>query len=309
MRRRALTAGMAALALSLWGCGPSGHSGSNTATRSETGAGAAGGSGAPPRTLVSLSPGVTATILALDPRARLVGVSDYCELPPSSTLPRLGTALTPRLEAIAALPGREDVLAVAAEMNVDWRAGLGGLVMTRSLPWRSASELSSSVRALGAVMDAAEAAEALARRLDDALDDAAPETGLRVALLLDGTAAGDGGFWFIKTNSLHGAALHGAGLRNAFADTVSGPPKIGPEQLMAGDPDAVVLLANRPLDEAECQRALGPVKALSPMRAVKQGALACVGWSGALVEGPGLVRLPEAITSAVRRVTGPRGVP
>ena len=251
---------MAAAGLA-WGCGPSVSPRSGSGSGSGSGPGPGPGTGSAseaavsPRALVSLSPGVTATILALGAEARLVGVSDYCDLPSSSTLPRLGTALTPRLEAVAALPERGEALAVAAEMNIDWTASLGGLIATRSLPWRSAAELSSSVRALGELVEAPAAADALARRLDAALDDAGPETELRVALLLDGTAAGDGGFWFISRTRCTVPRCTGPGSKRVCRRG-GGTPKIGPEQRWR-EIRTLSSCSNRSLDEDECQRALG----------------------------------------------------
>jgi iron complex transport system substrate-binding protein len=53
---------------------------------------------------VSLAPAVTETLFALGEGGAVVGVSQYCDYPPAATrLPRVGTFLTPNVEAIAAL--------------------------------------------------------------------------------------------------------------------------------------------------------------------------------------------------------------
>jgi iron complex transport system substrate-binding protein len=59
----------------------------------------------PPRLrIVSLAPAVTETLFALGEGGAVVGVSQYCDYPPAATrLPRVGTFLTPNVEAIAAL--------------------------------------------------------------------------------------------------------------------------------------------------------------------------------------------------------------
>ena len=59
---------------------------------------------APPTRIVSLAPAVTETLFALGEGGAVVGVSQYCDYPPAAThLPKVGTFLTPNVEAIAAL--------------------------------------------------------------------------------------------------------------------------------------------------------------------------------------------------------------
>jgi ABC-type Fe3+-hydroxamate transport system substrate-binding protein len=59
---------------------------------------------APPQRIVSLAPGVTETLFALGEGDQVVGVSQYCDYPSAATrLPKVGTFLTPNVEAIAAL--------------------------------------------------------------------------------------------------------------------------------------------------------------------------------------------------------------
>ncbi|HXZ88542.1 MAG TPA: helical backbone metal receptor [Candidatus Binataceae bacterium] len=54
--------------------------------------------------IVSLAPSVTESLFAIGAGAQVVGVSQYCDYPPAARkLPRVGTFLTPNIEAIAAL--------------------------------------------------------------------------------------------------------------------------------------------------------------------------------------------------------------
>lgn len=59
--------------------------------------------GAPQR-IVSLAPSVTETLFALGAGDEVVGVSQYCDYPPAvKSLPRVGSFITPNIEAIMAL--------------------------------------------------------------------------------------------------------------------------------------------------------------------------------------------------------------
>jgi iron complex transport system substrate-binding protein len=66
--------------------------------------GYAGRRAAPEQRIVSLAPSVTETLFALGAGDQVVGVSRYCDYPPEVLkLPKVGTFLTPNVEAIAAL--------------------------------------------------------------------------------------------------------------------------------------------------------------------------------------------------------------
>lgn len=61
----------------------------------------------PSQRIVSLAPSITETLFALGAGAQVVGVSQYCDYPPQVLgLPKVGSFLTPNLEAITGLrPG------------------------------------------------------------------------------------------------------------------------------------------------------------------------------------------------------------
>ena len=57
-----------------------------------------------PQRIVSLAPAITETLFALGAGAEVAGVSQYCDYPPEVVrLPKVGTFLTPNIEAIAGL--------------------------------------------------------------------------------------------------------------------------------------------------------------------------------------------------------------
>ena len=74
---------------------------------------------AAPMRIVSLAPSVTETLFALGAGSDVVGVSQYCDYPPQvRDLPRVGSFLTPNLEAIIAL---RPTLVVGLELSSDVR--------------------------------------------------------------------------------------------------------------------------------------------------------------------------------------------
>jgi ABC-type hemin transport system substrate-binding protein len=134
--------------------------------------------------LVSLSPGVTATVVALGGASSLVAVSDYCELPTGmNELPRVGSALTLNLEKLAALRHAGSLTVVGPKMQLQWSDVLHKLATVQVLPWSTPSELVESTIVLGSLLGEEAAATELAGELEAALPKAAPASAARVALL------------------------------------------------------------------------------------------------------------------------------
>ena len=68
------------------------------------------------RRVVSLAPNLTETLYALGLQDRLVGDTNYCDVPPEAKLkPHVGTVLSPSIEAIVAL--RPDLVFATASIN------------------------------------------------------------------------------------------------------------------------------------------------------------------------------------------------
>src|SRR5580698_1045150 len=72
-----------------------------------------------PQRIVSLAPAITETLFALGAGPQVVGVSQYCDYPPQVLkLPKIGTFLTPNIEAIA---GLRPTLVIGLQTSSDLR--------------------------------------------------------------------------------------------------------------------------------------------------------------------------------------------
>jgi iron complex transport system substrate-binding protein len=106
---------------------------------------------AAPMRIVSLAPSVTETLFALGSGSSVVGVSDYCDYPPEvRRLPRVGSFLTPNLEAIIAV---RPTLVIGLGLSSDVRQiralkSMGYPVMLVSD--NSLAEIETSIEAVGA---------------------------------------------------------------------------------------------------------------------------------------------------------------
>jgi iron complex transport system substrate-binding protein len=116
--------------------------------------------------IVSLAPSVTETLFALGAGPELVGVSEYCDYPPQAReLPRVGSFLTPNLEAIIAL---RPTLVVGLELSSDVRQiralnSMGYPVLLVSDD--SLQEIENSIEKVGARIDRQDDAQRLVAQI------------------------------------------------------------------------------------------------------------------------------------------------
>jgi iron complex transport system substrate-binding protein len=247
--------------------------------------------------LVSLSPGITDALFEIGAGANVIARSDYCKYPAEVTrLPHVGTSLTPNYEAITRLAPT----LILGERGANARQReLEAIAPTLLLPWLTLDEIVASMRELGRRTNTVAAANALAARLKARLDVPAPPNGPRVLLVLDGQLGKIDEIWFIRENSLHGAALHAAGARNAVLESVTGLPRLSVERLFAIDPDAIFLLTEPGRAQAEY---LAPWRALAPLRAVANGHVTVVETPEGLVQGPLVLRLVDELAVEVKKL-------
>ena len=139
----------------------------------------------PPARIVSMAPSVTESLVALGFGDRLVGVTDFCELPEGTAQPaRVGGLLNPNLETIRAL--QPDLLIATTSGNdpslATQAAGLGLPLYTLHTP--EVADMIESLRALARVLGDPGAGERLAESLETRLARAAgPPTGRRPRVL------------------------------------------------------------------------------------------------------------------------------
>jgi ABC-type Fe3+-hydroxamate transport system substrate-binding protein len=282
VRRRSLAAFVALLSLVIFAC------------RKEQ--------AAPPKQttaprIVSLAPGITDTLFAIGAGSQVVARSDYCDYPPEVlAVPAVGTSLTPSYETISRLSptlilGEDNAAARLTELQ--------GIGRTRLLPWLALSEVIESTRELGRLTGRITQANELADRMRERLAVAPPARGPRVLLVIGYRPGKLDEIWFIRDNSLHGAALRAAGAQNAVPEAVSGLPRLSPERLLAVDPDAILVLVLPGKAQGD---QLDGFRKLIPLRAVTTNRLALIEAPEAYVHGPRILALVDRLAAALKNL-------
>lgn len=198
---------------------------------------------AAPTRIVSLKPSITDVVVALGEASRLVGVTKYCDLPAGTPKPAIaGDYTQPYNERIIALAPD---LVLGSEENASrrsieelWRMG----VRVELFPFTTLAQTLASVRGIGAAMGMPEKGAALAARMEGEL-----------AALKKRTAAGTPlrvvAVWGTRPLVVAGPGtyldelLPFAGATNAVVGTKIAYPRLGLEELIALDPDAIVDLS------------------------------------------------------------------
>lgn len=250
--------------------------------------------------IVSLAPSITEALTMIGAAGNLVGVSDFCEASESvPPLPRLGTGLDPNYEAIARLAPN----LIVTEANAGARRReLQALGEAHFLPWLSLPEVARSIRELGRLTGKDKPADALALRLLKQLNVAEPLGGPRVLLVLGEVAGPVGEIWFIRKNSLHGAALHAAGARNAVPEATDGPPRLSTERLLALDPDAILMLAAPKNRRTPKTHDIGWLTGMAPLKAVRENKVRILEAPEAFSNGPRILDLVEKIRTSLSQM-------
>jgi ABC-type Fe3+-hydroxamate transport system substrate-binding protein len=248
--------------------------------------------------IVSLAPGITDTLFAIGAASQVVARSDYCDYPPEVLrVPAVGTSLTPSYETISRLAptlilGEDNAAARVTELQAIGR--------TRLLPWLSLSDVIESTRELGRLTGHSAKANELASKMTDRLAVPPPADGPRVLLVIGYRPGKLDEVWFIRDNSLHGAALRAAGARNAVPEAVSGLPRLSPERLLGIDPDAIFVLALPGRAQGEM---LDGFRKLTPLRAVQRNQLAVIEAPEAYVHGPRILALVDRLEGALKSIS------
>lgn len=250
--------------------------------------------------MVSLSPGMTATMIALGASDRLVGRTPWCEA--SENVPIVGTLLDLNAEALVLVQPTLILLQPPAQGEV---AGLNDLAAKYG--WRverfridSLADVQAMLENLPKVIcdiavenDCAQLtarAQLLQRELARALEPLPEATlaGRTLVVLLSAESADAMG---IGKNSYIGDAIERMGATNAL--TRSGYPALGAEDLAKLAPDTVVVVSQRPAAAVEQLSRIMPkslVYSINAPELLQPGA-------GMI---PGLIKLREALAQAGR---------
>ncbi len=247
--------------------------------------------------IVSLSPAVTQVLEQIGAGDEIVGRSSWCQASPEvCSRPDAGSSLTPYLEVIASLRPSMVVMEDAAGNRTEH---LGEIAPVQSLPWLSASQVAHSIDRLGELTGHPAEARRLSQRFRDELKQEPPAEGPVMLTLIASDDMGRGPVFYIRPDSLHGAAMHAAGWRNAITAPPEGIPSLTLEGLLELDPSTIVIVSGDDLPAADVDRLKHSLDDLQPLSAPGAGRVYVVHGDGLLTAGPGVLRFAEMLKEGI----------
>lgn len=256
------------------------------------------------RRIVSIGPNVTETIYALRAQDRLVGVSDFCRIPTTSSLRRVGGPATPKFETISAL--RPDLIVMQfATPKIKSFAAERGIALAE-VHMDSIATIERDIGRLGELLGREDGATSLTASMRRDLNDlkrrvdAIPQASRPLVFLsVDRQAGTLAGVLTASNKSFLGEALKLAGGRNAFGEMKAAYPEISRESLVARRPDTILELCGHAVEPVERRQLTKDWESMGSLPAVANGRIRVIGGEDLLVPGPRLAQTIRAIHDAL----------
>jgi cobalamin transport system substrate-binding protein len=239
--------------------------------------------------IISHLPSFTEIALALGLEDSLVGVSDYCKLPPGSKVARLGGQINPDIERAISLAPTLVLLPDSQSILKSKYKRLGVQTMVGGLD--TIADLFFAIESIGRATGKQEQATELSTKLKYNLEqirNTAKKNKIISTLVVIGHEPGSlreiyvagGGSW-------HSELLTIAGGRNIFGEIQIPYPKVSKEEILSRDPEVIILISDHSgftLESLEAERKLW--SEFSYLDAVKKERIYLIEGDFAFVPGP-----------------------
>lgn len=285
-----LAAALLAAALLFGGCGGDAVPGGPEPAAGETA----------PERIVTLAPNLTEIAFELGLGERVVGVSEYASWPPEAAeLPRLGGLFDPNLERMVALEPDLAILLPSQEEVARHLASVG--VPSLSVEIETIDDLAAAVRTIAERCGVAEAGEVLAERLAGELAPRPVPGAPPAIVVLDRDAGAGGGLLVAGPGTFYQELLERLGSENLFADAPIRYPMVGVEEVLGRVPRAILEVRPRAMPAGTRDRLLDEWRRYPHLPAAAAGDVHLIDAPWAVVLGPRLPKLYEAMERALRR--------
>jgi iron complex transport system substrate-binding protein len=199
-------------------------------------------SGTAPLRVVSLMPTATEIVAALGATPLLVGVDDFSPYPPDvKTLPKVGSYLTPNLEAIVRL---RPTFVIVDDIHGNTAGALhDAKIETVACPAHALPDIKRGLKVVGTRIGRVLEADRAIAEIDSALDAAAakrPAKRPRVLAIIDRESGGLGNLVAAGPGSWLDELVAVIGGENVLAASGTRYPKVSMEEVLRGKPDVIL---------------------------------------------------------------------
>jgi iron complex transport system substrate-binding protein len=259
---------------------------------------------AQPGRIISTGPGITEILFALGLGDRVVGVTEYCKYPPEAkNIPKIGSWVTPNLEAI--LTAKPDLIVVQRTAVHDDAKFRALKLHTLGVQLTDIPSIYSTINAIGTAAGVPERARALnasiRKQLEDVRNRVAGRPPTSVLFIVGRTPGTLEGIISVGRASYHSEVLTLAGGRNIFADSPVAYPKVLHEEILARSPEVIIDMGEHAeatgIAEAQQAKEIALWSRYGSIRAVRNKRIHIVSDQIFVVPGP---RVTELARTAAR---------
>lgn len=252
--------------------------------------------------IISLAPSITETLCALDLYDNIVGVTNFCDYPPSvKTIEKVGTYTEPNGEKIFSL--RPDLVILVQEHEKIKQFLLHHNIPFLEIQNNTLESICNSFITIGRRCGRQKEADSLVKTFEPYLDPAPPGGHCQPSLLIciGRDAPGSGTITRIYAAGKHTfytELLEAAGASNCYSDTTLRYPQLSREGIIALRPDIIIDIA--PSMRSISDKALvRDWQHLSMVPAVHNNMVFCIDQDFATIPGPRLLLLGLEIHSII----------
>jgi iron complex transport system substrate-binding protein len=258
---------------------------------------------AAPQRIVSIIPAVTEMIFAIGDGRRVVGISSFDRFPPEALrLPRVGALIDPDVEQILRL--KPDLVVLYATQNELKRRLERAAIPYYSYEHRALSDITSTIRAIGARIGSAAAADQLASDIEHKIAAvrasvaARPRPRTLLVFEREGSSLrniyASGGYGFLHD------LLEAAGGANVFADIKKQSVQAGSEQILARRPEIILELKyGDNLKPADIPREMEAWNTLVSLPAVKNHRIHVLVGDEFVIPGPRVAQVVQRLAAVI----------
>jgi len=249
-----------------------------------------------PQRIISLAPSITETLFALGLDSSIIGVTDYCDYPPSAKLkPKVGGIMNPNVERIIALRPDLVLMSGSGNMKSDYdKLCSSGIIVFVSYP-HTIEDIFKSISDAGVLTSATPKADSLLQylrmRKQELVSEAAAQPKRTVLMLLSLNpivAIGPGTFLDEMITLAHG--------ENIAHTATTAYPLLSREEILRRQPD-VIIATN------DIVRSSGDILSMYPewktLSAIRNRRIGIIDASIVSRPGPRIIDGLEAVAKAV----------
>lgn len=193
--------------------------------------------------IITLSPSINELIFALDGGEKIVGNTDFCEFPEESkSIPKVGGYFSPNLEKILALS--PDMI-VMQQTSIPLENKLKKLgLKTTVLKLTNLQDIKKTIAILGEMLHKKEKATKILQNIEQALQNIKGIVSNQKILIVIGSYTSlKKQVYVVGQNMYLDDIITASGNTNALQTKIKGQPILNMENIIASNPDIVILLS------------------------------------------------------------------